>query len=148
MEKITRRTFTTTLGKGLVASALLSPTYSSFGSNKSSPDKLGVALVGLGSYSSYQLAPSLLETDYCYLSAIVTGTKEKEQIWKEKYGLSGDSIYNYENFDSIINNPKIDVVYVVLPNSMHADFCIRAAKAGKHVICEKPMAISVVECNA
>jgi glucose-fructose oxidoreductase len=148
MEKITRRTFTTTLGKGLVASSLLSPTFSSFDSNKPSTDKLGVALVGLGSYSTYQLAPSLLETKHCYLSAIVTGTKEKEQIWKEKYGLSRDNMYNYENFDSIINNPKIDVVYVVLPNSMHADFCIRAPRVGKHVICEKPMAISVVECNA
>lgn len=112
----------------MAASALLSPAYASFGSNKSSADKLGVALVGLGNYSSYQLAPSLLETDYCYLSAIVTGTKEKEQIWKEKYDLSGDSIYNYENFDSIINNPKIDVVYVVLPNSMHADFVLGLPK--------------------
>ncbi|WP_027075884.1 Gfo/Idh/MocA family protein [Maribacter antarcticus] len=147
MKKITRRTFTTSLGKGLVASSLLIPTFSSFSSNKPSADKLGVALVGLGSYSTYQLAPSLLETKHCYLSAIVTGTKEKEQIWKEKYGLSRDCMYNYENFDSIINNPKIDVVYVVLPNSMHADFCIRAARAGKHVICEKPMAMSVVECD-
>ena len=59
-----------------------------------------------------------------------------------------DSSYNYENFDSIRNNKNIDVVYVALPNSMHVDFCIRAARAGKHVICEKPMAISVEECDA
>lgn len=148
MKKITRRTFTTTLGKGLAASALFSPIYTSFGANKSSSDKLGIALVGLGSYSTYQLAPSLQETDHCYLAAIVTGTKEKENIWKEKYSLPGEGIYDYENFDSIINNPEVSIVYVVLPNSMHADFCIRAAKAGKHVICEKPMAMGVVECDA
>ena len=52
------------------------------------------------------------------------------------------------NFDSIADNEDIDVVYVVLPNSMHAEFSIRAAKAGKHVICEKPMAMNVAECDA
>ena len=58
----------------------------------------------------------------------------------EKYGIDPKRIYNYENFDSIRDNPEIDVVYVVLPNSMHAEYTIRAAKAGKHVLCEKPMA--------
>ena len=111
-------------------------------------EKLGIALVGLGSYSTHQLAPGLLETDYCRLSAIVTGTPEKEQIWADKYQLSKEHIYNYNNFDNIINDDAIDIVYVVLPNSMHADFCIRAAKAGKHVICEKPMAVSTEECRA
>jgi len=109
--------------------------------------KLGVALVGLGIYSTTQLAPALLETKFCYLSAIVTGTKEKEQQWIKKYGIKKENIYNYENFDGIINNDDIDIVYVVLPNSMHAEFTIRAAKAGKHVICEKPMATSVSDCK-
>ncbi len=148
MENIERRSFAKTLGKGLVATSLISPVYSTLASERPYAKKLGIALVGLGSYSTYQLAPSLQETEYCHLSAIVTGTKEKENIWKDKYGLAKDCIYNYENFDAIINNPKIDVVYVVLPNSMHADFCIRAANAGKHVICEKPMAVSVSECDA
>lgn len=148
MKKLTRRSFTKTLGKGVAATGMVNPLYSAFASYNIQAKKLGIALVGLGSYSTYQLGPALLETDHCYLSAVVTGTKEKEQIWKEKYNLSNDCIYNYENYDSIINNPKIDIVYVVLPNSMHADFCIRAAKAGKHVICEKPMAMNVNECDA
>jgi len=110
--------------------------------------KLGIALVGLGTYSEYELAPSLLETEHCYLAGIVTGTPAKEKKWSEKYQLPASSIYNYENFDSISENEDIDIVYVVLPNSMHAEFSIRAARAGKHVICEKPMAMSVVECDA
>jgi len=115
---------------------------------KQSRKKLGIALVGLGSYSTYQLAPGLLETEYCKLAGIVTGTPEKEQIWADKYNLPKEHIYNYNNFDNIINDDAIDIVYVVLPNSMHADFSIRAAKAGKHVICEKPMAVSTEECQA
>jgi len=81
------------------------------------------------------------------LSAIVTGTKEKEQQWIDTYGIKKENIYNYDNFDEIINNDSIDIVYVVLPNSMHAEYTIRAAKAGKHVICEKPMATSVSDCK-
>ena len=109
--------------------------------------KLGVALVGLGNYSAGQLAPALLETKYCYLAGIVTGTKAKESIWSKKYNIPEKNIYNYNNFDTIVDNEDIDIVYVVLPNSMHAEYTIRAAKAGKHVICEKPMATSVKDCK-
>jgi glucose-fructose oxidoreductase len=104
--------------------------------------------VGLGGYSDGQLAPALLDTEHCYLAGIVTGTPSKEKEWMEKYNIPKENVYNYENFDSIIKNDAIDIVYVVLPNSMHAEFCIRAAKAGKHVITEKPMAVSVAECDA
>lgn len=95
----------------------------------------------MGSYSTYQLAPALQDTQHCYLAGIVTGTPEKEKTWADKYGIPEKNIYNYQNFDDIANNEDIDVVYVVLPNSMHAEFSIRAAKAGKHVICENPWAL-------
>ncbi len=149
MDKLSRRDFSITLGRGLTSAALLGGTaLACANTNTQNKTKLGVALVGLGSYSTGQLAPSLQVTDHCYLAGIVTGTKEKETIWKQKYDIRDTNIYNYENFDTIADNPDIDIVYVVLPNSMHADFCIRAAKAGKHVICEKPMAVSVAECDA
>jgi len=109
--------------------------------------KLGIALVGLGKYSTEQLAPSLLETKRCRLAGIVTGSPEKAASWKEKYGIPDTHVYNYENFDSIKDNPDVDIVYVVLPNAMHAEYSIRAARAGKHVICEKPMAVTVEECE-
>lgn len=115
--------------------------------SKISGKKLGIALVGLGGYSRGQLGPALLETQYCYLAGIVTGTKEKEAIWSEKYNIKKENIYNYDNFDAIADNDDIDILYIVLPNSMHAEYSIRAAKAGKHVICEKPMATSIEDCK-
>ncbi|HEY2727865.1 MAG TPA: Gfo/Idh/MocA family oxidoreductase [Parafilimonas sp.] len=109
--------------------------------------KLNVALVGLGRYASI-LADGLQESTYCQLAGVVTGHLEKGEAWKKKYNLADGNIYNYENFDSIASNKNIDMIYVVLPNSMHKEYTIRAAKAGKHVICEKPMAISSQECVA
>lgn len=111
------------------------------------PKKLGIALVGLGTYSKEQLAPALKETRHCYLAGIVTGTPGKINEWKKQYSIPDRNIYNYENFNSIRDNPLIDIVYIVLPNSMHAEFVIRAAHAGKHVICEKPMALTVEDCD-
>ncbi len=124
------------------------PLACAMNSSKKTKDSLGVALVGLGSYSTYQLAPALQDAAYCHLAGIVTGTPQKEQVWAQRYNIEADHIYNYENFDEIADDDAIDIVYVVLPNSMHAEFSIRAAKAGKHVICEKPMAMNVEECDA
>ncbi len=111
-------------------------------------NKLGVALVGLGNYAEGQLAPALLQTEHCYLAGIVTGTPAKAIAWKEKYHIPAKNIYNYNNYSAIKDNADIDIIYVVLPNSMHADFTIRGFEAGKHVICEKPMAVTVAECDA
>ncbi len=111
-------------------------------------DKLGIALVGLGYYSTDLLAPALQQTKNCYLAGIVTGTPAKAEAWKAKYNIPDKNIYNYQTFDTIANNPDIDVVYVVLPPSMHKEYVVRAANAGKHVWCEKPMAMTVDECQA
>lgn len=110
--------------------------------------KLGIALLGLGKYSEEQLAPALEKAQRCRLAGIITGTPEKVGKWKEKYKIPDKNIYNYQNMDSIRDNPDIDIVYVVTPNALHATYTIRAAKAGKHVICEKPMATSVKDCEA
>jgi predicted dehydrogenase len=109
--------------------------------------KLGIALVGLGKYSTEELAPALKETESCYLAGIVTGTPDKAPKWKKKYDIPEKNIYNYQTFDQIKNNPDIDIIYVVLPNAMHREYVVRAAQAGKHVICEKPMALTVEECD-
>lgn len=147
MHSFSRRSFISTVGAGaswLAASPLPSRAFSR---NRTPVRKLGIALVGLGNYSTNKLAPALQETSNCFLSGIVTGTPEKAKTWKEKYNLPEKNCYTYENFDSIRSNDSIDIVYVVLPNAMHHEFVIRAARAGKHVICEKPMAVSVKECE-
>ena len=139
-----RRTFLQTLSLGTGAFLMPEKTLNFLSEGK----KLGVALVGLGNYSTRQLAPALLQTNLCQLKGIVTGSPEKAEKWAKEYNIPKENIYNYANFDYIKNNKDIDIVYVVLPNSMHAEFTIRAAKARKHVICEKPMAMNVQECRA
>jgi len=110
--------------------------------------KLGVALVGLGYYSTDLLAPALQLTEHCYLAGIVTGTPSKAEKWKQQYNIPDKNIYNYNNFSSLANNPAIDIVYIVLPPSMHAEYSIKGAAAGKHVWCEKPMAMTAAECQS
>ena len=102
--------------------------------------RLGYALVGLGGLSTHQIAPGLQKTQHSYLAGIVSGTPSKIKAWQAKYQIPEKNCYNYDTFDQIADNPDIDVVYIVLPNGMHAEYTIRAAKAGKHVLCEKPMA--------
>ncbi|MBT1707209.1 Gfo/Idh/MocA family oxidoreductase [Fulvivirgaceae bacterium PWU5] len=109
--------------------------------------KLGVALVGLGRYSEGQLGPALKETQHCYLAGVVSSSEEKRKRWQAQYDLPGSNLYNYDTFESMAANPAIDIVYVVLPNALHAEYVVRAARTGKHVICEKPMATSVEECQ-
>jgi glucose-fructose oxidoreductase len=127
--------------------ALLFSPHSLLSATAKQKTRLGVALVGLGYYSTDLLAPALQQTKNCYLAGIVTGTPAKAESWKQKYDIPDKNIYNYQNFDQIANNKDIDVVYVVLPPSMHKEYVIRAANAGKHVWCEKPMAITAKECQ-
>lgn len=141
---VSRRAFIGQMGVG--AAALLTP-RSIFAAW---PGKrpLGIALVGLGKYSTRQLGPALMQTKYCKLKGVVTGDKAKGLQWAKDYGFPEKNIYNYETMAQLANNPDIDIVYVVTPNGLHARHAITAAKAGKHIICEKPMANTVAECDA
>jgi len=132
-------------GFGLASCAKSQPSSSLAPNGKK---KLGVALLGLGRYASGQLAPALQETNLCQLTGVVSGHPEKAAQWADQYGLSKKNLYNYDNFDGIANNPDIDIVYVVTPPALHPEFVIRAAKAVKHVISEKPMATSLADCQA
>ena len=145
MSPISRKAAIKTIALSTGAMVLGPSIIRSFG--KTRKNKLGVALVGLGYYSTDLLAPALQQTKNCYLAGIVTGTPSKAETWKVKYNIAEKNIYNYQNFDQIANNDDIDVVYVVLPPSMHKEYVIRAANAGKYVWCEKPMGITAKECQ-
>lgn len=141
---LTRRRLLQQLGlSATVLSAGLAPHALSSGNNR----KVGVALVGLGGYSSNQLAPALQLTQHCELRGIVTGSPEKIPQWQEKYGIKDANVYNYDNMHTLADNPDIDVVYVVTPPSLHKKYSIIGANAGKHVWCEKPMAMDEQECQ-
>jgi predicted dehydrogenase len=109
--------------------------------------KIGYALVGLGNLVQGQVLPALKETKLSKCTALVSGHPDKAKRLAEQYGVDPKSIYSYENYDTIKDNPDVDVIYICLPNGMHAEYTVRGAKAGKHIFCEKPMANSVAECQ-
>lgn len=115
---------------------------------RAAPDRpLGYAIVGLGRYGLDVIIPQFANCTHSRLAAVVSGDPAKAKRVAAEHGLPDRSVYSYDTFDRIRDNPDVDIVYVCLPNSMHADYTVRAARAGKHVMCEKPMAVSVAECE-
>jgi predicted dehydrogenase len=110
-------------------------------------DRVGFAVVGLGRLSLEEILPAFGVSKKARLVALVSGTPDKAAIVAREHGVKPTSIYRYENYDSIRDNPEIKAVYIVLPNALHAEFTIRAAKAGKHVLCEKPMTTNVADAQ-
>jgi predicted dehydrogenase len=107
----------------------------------------GYAIIGLGRIAAIFMA-GVRNSSNSKVTALVSGHRDKALRIAADYGVPESSIYSYEEFDSIASNKSVDAVYVALPNGMHAEYTIRAAKAGKHVLCEKPMANNVAECEA
>jgi len=140
----TRRELLGGLSAGLASAAL--PRFA-WGSEPPKR-KLGYAIVGLGSYATRQIMPRLKDCEFAEIKALVSGTPAKLEQYGAEYGIPKTHRYSYADYDRIKDNPDIDLVYVVLPNNMHAEYSIRASQAGKHVLCEKPMAISAAECQA
>ena len=110
------------------------------------PKKIGYAVIGLGRIAGHFM-PGSRSTTNSQITALVSGHRDKADRIAAEYGIPSTGIYSYENFDQIASNPAVDAVYVALPNSMHAEYTIRAAKAGKHVLCEKPMSTSVADAE-
>ncbi len=109
--------------------------------------KVGFALAGLGSLSTGQIAPALQKTKFCKLTGLITGHPAKAERWKAQYNIPDKNIYNYDTMEQMAGNPDIDVVYVVTPNALHAEHTIKATRAGKHVLCEKPMEATPEKCQ-
>jgi len=142
-----RRTFLKTLGAGSFGILAGTSAFSNILIPKTK-EKLGVALVGLGYYSRDLLAPALQLTKHCELTGIVTGSPDKIPTWQKQYGIKDKNVYNYENMGKIADNPDIDIIYIVLPTGLHAKYAIKAADTGKHIWCEKPMAVTEKECQS
>jgi predicted dehydrogenase len=109
--------------------------------------RIGYAIVGLGNLTLGQILPGFGASKYAKPVALVSGNADKASKIAAQYGIDPKNIYSYQTFDQIKSNPEIDAVYIVLPNSMHEEYVVRAAKAGKHVLCEKPMATSSKACQ-
>ena len=109
---------------------------------------VGYCVVGLGRISVDHFMPGVVGSQRSKTTGLVSGSPDKAQKIAAQYGVPVGSVYTYEQYDRIRDNPTIDAVYIGLPNSMHAEYTVRAAKAGKHVLCEKPMATSVADSRA
>lgn len=105
--------------------------------------KLGWAIVGLGNLAINQILPGFAKVEKSKIVALVSGHRDKADKLAARYAVRPQNIYNYENYEELKNNPEVDIIYIVLPNSMHAEYTIRGAQAGKHILSEKPMATSV-----
>jgi predicted dehydrogenase len=138
---LTRRDFTRLGALGLAAR--FAPSLRAQTNEK----KTGYAVIGLGRIAGHFM-PGSRNTSNSQITALVSGHRDKAEKIAAEYGIPTSSIYSYENFDRIAENKAVDAVYVALPNSMHAEYTNRAAKAGKHVLCEKPMATSVADCES
>ena len=111
--------------------------------------KVRYCIVGLGRISMQHFMPAIKNSSrLSRVTALVSGHRDKAERMAAEYGVFASNIYSYDNYDAIANNPEIDAVYIALPNSMHAEYSIRAAKAGKHVLCEKPMCNNVEDARA
>jgi predicted dehydrogenase len=146
MSKQSRRSFIQKVGAATLVTSAITTTRAFSTTPTQTGKKLNIALVGLGRYANY-VAEGLQTAQFCRLAGIVTGTPAKAVDWKKRFNIPDANIYNYSNFDTIARNKDIDLVYVILPNSMHKEFTIRAARAGKHVIVEKPMALTAQDCE-
>lgn len=111
-------------------------------------DKVGWAIVGLGQLALGEIMPAFAGCQWSQPVALVSCHPAKAGIVAAAYGIRADAVYDYESFDRLAEDKHVEVIYIVLPNSMHADFTIRGLRAGKHVLCEKPMAMNVAECES
>src|SRR5256714_9397672 len=150
-KEVTRRGFITRVGQGLLAANLTGSLLKNASAQLTVPDppgkKLGWAIVGLGSLAINQILPAFAECEKSKVVAFVSGHPDKANKLALRYGVNNKNIYNYQNYDSIKDNPDVDVIYIVLPNGMHAEYTVRGLQAGKHVLCEKPMANTPAECQ-
>ena len=151
VNELTRRNFMKKTGQGLLAAgafeSLLKPASSQLHVPDPPGKKLGWAIVGLGSLSINQILPAFAKCEKSKVVAFVSGHPDKANKLALRYGVNKKNIYNYQNYDSIKDNPDVDVIYIVLPNGMHAEYTVRGLQAGKHVLCEKPMANTPAECQ-
>ncbi|WP_167291125.1 Gfo/Idh/MocA family protein [Hymenobacter busanensis] len=149
-----RRQFLRQAGLGAAAAALAGPAAAatlaqplSAAMQHDDKKKLGWAIVGLGKFATEQIMPNFKDCQHSKLVALVSGSPDKAKKLAREYGIEEKNLYNYQNFDTIRDNPAVDIVYIILPNALHAEYTVRAAQAGKHVLCEKPMATSEEDCQ-
>jgi predicted dehydrogenase len=109
-----------------------------------SKSKVRYAVVGLGHIAQVAVLPAFRSTRNSELVALVSADPEKQKKVARKYRVA--NVFSYEQYDDALS--MVDAVYIALPNHLHREYTVRAAAAGVHVLCEKPMAVTEEECEA
>lgn len=108
--------------------------------------KVRYAVVGLGHIAQVAVLPAFVHAaENSELAALVSDDPTKLRELGKKYGV--ERTYSYEEYDDCLASGDVDAVYIALPNNLHCEYTVRAARAGVHVLCEKPMAITEKECQ-
>ncbi|USX21887.1 Gfo/Idh/MocA family oxidoreductase [Oxalobacteraceae bacterium OTU3REALA1] len=142
MIDLDRRSLVLAAGGALAATAVGAPVWAA------TPErKLGYAIVGLGGYGLGIIIPQFKNCQHSKLVALVSGDPAKAKRVAAEYGVPESGIYDYKSYDKLKDNPEVDVIYICLPVFMHKEYTVRGAGAGKHILCEKPMALSAAECE-
>src|SRR5580765_57199 len=103
------------------------------------------AVIGQGYFAQAAILPAFRQADACELRAIFSEDETKLRSLKRRYGVA--AALGYDQYDEYLGSGEVDAVYIALPNDMHAEYTVRAARAGVHVLCEKPIAVTVAECE-
>jgi predicted dehydrogenase len=106
--------------------------------------KIGYAVVGLGHIAQTAVLPAFANAKNSRLVALVSDDEDKRERLSRKYDCEA---FSYEEYEECLARDEIDAVYIALPNTMHTEYTVRAARAGVHVLCEKPMATSEADCR-
>ena len=153
IKELSRRGFLGKMSRGLVVASATGAFLKSAAGQQPVvvPDppgkKMGYAIVGLGMLSINEILPAFAKCEKSKPVAFVSGHPDKANKLALRYGINPTNIYNYENYGTIKDNPEVDIIYIVLPNFMHAEYTIRGFQAGKHVLTEKPMAATPADCQ-
>ncbi|MBI4165397.1 MAG: Gfo/Idh/MocA family oxidoreductase [Acidobacteria bacterium] len=108
-------------------------------------NRVGFAIVGLGHISELAVLPAFRHSKKTKVVALVSGDVQKARRLAKKFGAS--DYYTYDDYVLALNHPKVEAVFIATTNGTHAEYTVRAAHSGKHVLCEKPMANSAAECK-
>lgn len=107
--------------------------------------RVGYAVVSLGGIAQSAVLPAFKHSKKAALAALVSGDRNKAKKLARKFG--APKIYTYDEYEACLHDPAVDAVYLASPNGLHFEQTLAAAAAGKHVLCEKPMANTVEECR-
>ena len=145
----TRREFVHATSRSLGAALVLSHTAALGSACARRPERpIGFAVAGIGQVAAHQVIPALTEARHARLTGLISGSRPKAEAVARQYGVPEHNIFDYATMERLAGSPDIDVVYIATPNALHLEHAVGAARAGKHVLCEKPMAVSVAECEA